>query len=73
MRKQFLRHFSLPRPDCLKYHFIDDTPDSPNASYNLHDYLTQPWYVKPTLWSRWGPGSWISRLLGFKLPGDEGP
>lgn len=31
-----------------------------------------PWYVKPTLWNRFGPSSWISRLRGLPLPGDEG-
>lgn len=31
-----------------------------------------PYYVKPTLWRRWGPETWGSRLVGVPLPGDEG-
>ena len=28
--------------------------------------------MKPTLWNRYGPFAWISRLRGVPLPGDEG-
>lgn len=31
-----------------------------------------PWYVKPTLWNRYGPSTWISRLMGLPLPGEGG-
>lgn len=30
-----------------------------------------PFYVKPTLWNRWGVGAWVVWLLGGKLPGDD--
>jgi hypothetical protein len=30
-----------------------------------------PFYVKPTLWNRWGPVAWGIWLLGGILPGDD--
>lgn len=51
---------------------IEAGPDSRNGRYVLNSYLAHPWYVKPTLWRRWGPGAWIARLLGYKVPGDDG-
>lgn len=38
----------------------------------LENYLVHPWYVKPTLRRRWGPRAWITLLLGYKVPGDDG-
>ena len=35
-------------------------------------YTISPWYVKPTLKNRWGPGAWKTWLKGGILPGDEG-
>ena len=71
-RKYCLRYFCLPRPSFLSRKFIDDAPDSVDIRHNMVDYLTQPWYIKPSFWTRWGPGAWISHLFGFKLPGDDG-
>lgn len=31
-----------------------------------------PYYVRPTVWNRWGPDAWLSRIMGLPLPGDEG-
>ena len=31
-----------------------------------------PWYIKPTLWNRFGPLAWMSRIMGLPVPGDEG-
>ncbi|KAL6713474.1 hypothetical protein ACLMJK_008939 [Lecanora helva] len=72
LRKLLLRHLALPRPEILRNHWIEAGNDSPDKHYALFDYLAHPWYVKPTLLRRWGPGAWISRLLGYKVPGDEG-
>ena len=36
----------------------------------MNDYFAQPWYVKPTIWNRWGPGAFVSRVLGMSVPGD---
>ena len=33
---------------------------------------TAPYYVKPTLWNRYGPLAWSNRAMGLPLPGDDG-
>ena len=72
VRRLLIRHFALPRPDFLRNHWIESGPDSRHGRYALYDYLAHPWYVKPTPLRRWGPGAWITRLLGYKVPGDDG-
>jgi hypothetical protein len=47
-------------------------PDPQTSRYNSKKYLSYAWYVKPIFSSRWGPKAWLSRLLGRKLPGDDG-
>lgn len=70
-RRFFLRYLSPPRPYFLRY--VSFTPHT-----DEHDrvFLTKwdaaPYYVKPTVWNRWGPMAWITRLLGRPVPGDEG-
>lgn len=71
-RKLLIRHLALPRPNILRNHWIEAGPDRRNGRYVLSDYLAHPWYVKPTLRRRWGPGAWITRLLGYNVPGDDG-
>ncbi|KAI1845509.1 hypothetical protein JX266_008367 [Neoarthrinium moseri] len=70
LRRLFLRHLSLPRVVRLKRHQEDtDAVDRP-----LHinwSYGNYPFYIKPTLWNRWGPGAWAVWLAGGKLPGEE--
>lgn len=70
-RKLLLRYFALPRPDFLRNHWIDDMPNR-YERYFLFDYLAHPWYVRPSFAQRWGPRAWVTRLLGYKVPGDDG-
>lgn len=72
IRKLVIRYLALPRPGTLRNHWIEAGTDSRHGRYFLSDYLAHPWYVKPTLTRRWGPGAWITRLLGYKVPGDDG-
>ena len=67
-----IRYLALPRPDALRNHWIQPVGDNRNAKYLLYDYLAHPWYIQPTLRRRWGPSAWLSRLLGYKVPGDDG-
>lgn len=71
-QKLLLRYLALPRPEMLRKHYIPSGPDPSTGRYNAVEYLSYPWYVKPTLSKRWGPKSWITRLLRRKLPGDDG-
>ncbi len=60
------------RDPCQKNHWIEAGPDSRNGRYVLFNYLAHPWYVKPTVMPRWGLGAWITWLVGYKVPGDDG-
>jgi hypothetical protein len=71
IRKYFLRYIALPRPGFLRYRQVEDKPDS-FGRRTFRKYEAQPFYVRPTLWNRWGPPAWPSRLLGLPLPGDDG-
>ena len=71
VRKLLLRHVALPRPELMRKHYIPSSPDPSTGRYNVIEYLSYPWYVKPTFLRRWGPKSWLTRLSGRKLPGDD--
>ena len=72
LRKYLLRYFFLPRPDFLRKDYLPGEPDNETGRYSAKAYLSHPWYVKPTFKRRWGLRAWITRLLGRKLPGDDG-
>ena len=71
IRKFYLRHLSLPRPYFLRQDVFSDKANE-HGRHHVHIWEGPPYYVKPTLWNRWGPGAWISRALGVPVPGDEG-
>ena len=71
VRKYVIRHFMLPRPELLRKRYVSSLPED-NGRYSSIEYLSHPWYVKPTLKRRWGSRAWITRFLGRKLPGDDG-
>ncbi|KAL4925843.1 uncharacterized protein BDV17DRAFT_167312 [Aspergillus undulatus] len=70
-RRFIMRYLSLPRPHFLRY-----TTFTESQTVKERIFITQwdgaPYYVKPTLWNRWGPGAWYTWALGRPLPGDEG-
>jgi hypothetical protein len=71
LRKHALRYLALPRPEFFRVRQVHDAPDAQGRrALRLYDNL--PYYVKPTLMNRWGPGAWVSWLMGQPLPGDEG-
>ena len=72
IRASLVRHVFLPRPDFWRKTFIPLGSDPKTGRFNSLEYLSYPWYVKPSLSRRWGPRSWITRLAGRKLPGDDG-
>ena len=71
LRKYGLRYLALPRPSFLRVRQVRDEPD-PQGRRTLKLYDNFPYYVKPTLMNRWGPGAWVSWVMGRPLPGDEG-
>ncbi|KAL8763411.1 MAG: hypothetical protein Q9184_000799 [Pyrenodesmia sp. 2 TL-2023] len=70
VRKFLLRYLSLPRPNFLR--MVELEPPSQDGRIALRVWEGAPYYVRPTLWRRWGPEALASRLLGLPLPGDEG-
>jgi hypothetical protein len=72
IRRFMLRHLFLPRPFFLAGERTTPAADPLTNRYHQSDYVTFPYYVKPTFWNRYGPDSWFSWLFGTPVPGDEG-
>ncbi|KAI1452440.1 hypothetical protein F4805DRAFT_28548 [Annulohypoxylon moriforme] len=85
-RRLALRYLCLPRPGFLTIEptrVID--PEGPYSQTNLSNgaplqhqnrtiltsYVAAPYYVKPTIWNRWGPGAWWWWSLGHPLPAQD--
>jgi hypothetical protein len=71
VRKYVLKYIALPRPSFLRYKSLEDHPDDQGRRAFVK-YDADPFYVRPTLWNRWGPSAWLPRLRGLPLPGDDG-
>ncbi|KAL4861889.1 hypothetical protein BDV12DRAFT_207670 [Aspergillus spectabilis] len=70
IRKFYLRYLALPRANFQRIDIFTDEPNEYGRYYvNLYEAI--PYYVKPTIWNRWGPGAWVSWAMGMPLPGDE--
>src|SRR5699024_10782459 len=63
---------ALPRPSFLAAKLVHDTSNPATHLYNFERKSLQPWYVRPTLWSKWGPRAFLVRAFGGKLPGSCG-
>lgn len=72
VRKLLLCYCALPRPNFMRKQYIASGPDSKTGRYNSVEYLSYPWYIRPSFRRRWGPRVWLTRLVGRKLPGDDG-
>ncbi|KAI9698961.1 MAG: hypothetical protein M1836_003150 [Candelina mexicana] len=70
LRKLLLRHLALPR--FKNYREVSEGADPRTGCFYYKTYAAHPWYVKPTLWNRWGPEAWMTWMLGGSLPGDDG-
>lgn len=69
LRRFIMRYLSLPRITALKNHSDEETPEGRRY---VQVWGIQPFYVKPTFWSRWGPSGLFQLLIGAPRPGDEG-
>lgn len=45
--------------------------DPQTGRFNFLRYTAHPWYIKPTLFARWGWQAWLLRLVGGAIPGDK--
>ncbi|KAK5172745.1 uncharacterized protein LTR77_002865 [Saxophila tyrrhenica] len=71
IRKVVLRYLCLPRPYFLRERWWSERA-SATGRYHAKQFISLPWYVKPTLWARWSPKAWLLRLVRSKVPGDDG-
>ncbi|KAI1339097.1 hypothetical protein F5Y15DRAFT_407405 [Xylariaceae sp. FL0016] len=72
LRKWFVRYLCLPRPEWSGTKCFTDEKDQSTGKYHPLRYIAHPWYMKPSLSSRWGFRALLTRLYGGVLPGDEG-
>ena len=72
IRRFLLRYVFLPRPELFRKDYISRKPEDEAGRYSAKEYLSYPWYVKPTWKRRWGPRAWLLRVIGRKVPGDDG-
>ncbi|KAL4780478.1 hypothetical protein BJX76DRAFT_337997 [Aspergillus varians] len=70
-RRFVMRYLALPRPYLLRYTTFTEHQTVDEGIYMIQ-WDGAPYYVKPTIWNRWGPAAWYTRALGRPLPGDEG-
>ncbi|KAF2015247.1 hypothetical protein BU24DRAFT_369172 [Aaosphaeria arxii CBS 175.79] len=70
-RKLALRHLSLPRPASCAYQPVSSGLNT-DGLYNFSHGGFQPWYIQPSFWSIWSPGSLLLRTFGARKPGSKG-
>ncbi|EGD98185.1 hypothetical protein TESG_05571 [Trichophyton tonsurans CBS 112818] len=71
-RRHIVRYFFPPRPSCMRFQPLSNKADK-DGRYYLQTYDSKPFYIKPTISSRWfSPAAIIRRVLGLPLPGDNG-
>ncbi|KAI8630331.1 hypothetical protein F5Y19DRAFT_484207 [Xylariaceae sp. FL1651] len=64
LRKYILRYAFPPRPYFLRRVYNAEKPDPVTGRYQSQRWLGRPWYVKTSLFDRWGPVAWILRANG---------
>ncbi|EEY20995.1 conserved hypothetical protein [Verticillium alfalfae VaMs.102] len=67
VRRLVVRHLCLPRLFPKRY-FSKEDPAT--GRVNHYTYLVHPYYIPATLWTRFGPMSWLTRAVGGFPPGD---
>ncbi|KAL4883374.1 hypothetical protein BJY04DRAFT_206350 [Aspergillus karnatakaensis] len=74
LRRFILRYLALPRPLIFAVKLVAESPNpmSRLTLYNFQRKGLQPWYMAPTLLSRWGPVALLVRAVGGKVPGHQG-
>lgn len=70
LRRFVLMYLCLPR--LFEVKFLKDEVDPATGRMHLGtSFGNFPFYVKPTIWNRWGPAAWAVWLAGGKVPGDD--
>ncbi|KAI1819140.1 hypothetical protein F4861DRAFT_166897 [Xylaria intraflava] len=69
LRRFYLRYLALPRLSPIRR--LAGVDPQTGRMHSHISYGNFPFYIKPTLWNRWGPKAWAIWLYGGKLPGDN--
>ncbi|KXJ86831.1 hypothetical protein Micbo1qcDRAFT_190374 [Microdochium bolleyi] len=69
LRRFFLRHFALPRFSEFKR--LEQADPKTGRMFLTEAHGNYPFYLKPTLWNRWGPKAWLVKAYGGFVPGDD--
>lgn len=70
VRKFLTKHCFLPRPYFMRTKWFTEIDPQTDRAHYLR-YVAHPWYIEPSLSSRWGLKAWLIWLAGGLLPGDE--
>lgn len=68
VRRTLLRWVFPPRPWSLRYNPVSDHPDPKTGRLFINEYENQPWYVKPTFFTRNSPMAWFRWAIGGPYP-----
>ncbi|KAH7414220.1 hypothetical protein DE146DRAFT_23670 [Phaeosphaeria sp. MPI-PUGE-AT-0046c] len=67
--RKFMMHYLIPpRPVMLRYSPVSATPDPKSGRYFINEYDSQPWYVKPTFFTRHSPLAYFRWAIGGPYP-----
>ncbi|KAI1088650.1 hypothetical protein F5B19DRAFT_413547 [Rostrohypoxylon terebratum] len=69
IRRFVVRYLTLPRFFEVKR--LGPQDPKTGRMTQVIAYGNFPFYIKPTLWNRWGPGAWAVWAYGGKVPGDD--
>ncbi|KAJ5559229.1 hypothetical protein N7535_009457 [Penicillium sp. DV-2018c] len=58
-------------PNFMRMDVFTEKPNEHGRNWVMI-YEGAPYYVKPTIWNRWGLVAWFKWALGQPLPGDDG-
>ncbi|CAK7241233.1 MAG: hypothetical protein STHCBS139747_002693 [Sporothrix thermara] len=68
VRRFVLRHLMLPRFGI--HRVTAEHADPVSGRVGIYEYLAHPWYIRPSMWNRWGPVALVKRATGGVVPGD---
>ncbi|KAI1206987.1 uncharacterized protein F4807DRAFT_210274 [Annulohypoxylon truncatum] len=69
IRRFVVRYLTLPRFFEVKR--LGPQDPKTGRMTQMIPYGNYPFYIKPTLWNRWGPLAWVIWMYGGKVPGDN--
>ena len=73
LRKLMLRHLALPRPHFMRVRWFTDRPDPKTGCIHALQYISHPYYIRPTFSRRWGMKAWVLWFVGGSIPSQDKP